>query len=254
VNILIWNINGLRAFLKKDKWDWLESLDPDLICFQEIKARPDQLTKAQMATFGARELCWNPAERPGYSGVATFCKHAPDEVVLGMDAPEFDAEGRVLQTWYGDTGMFNIYFPNGQRDQERLDYKLAFYEHLLNYCQNLRAQGKEIILGGDFNTCHTPIDLARPKENKNTSGFMQIERDWVQNYIDAGFVDLFRHKNPEQVQYSWWTYRMNARARNIGWRLDYYMVTPGLIGPNADTIIHDDIVGSDHCPVSLMLN
>jgi exodeoxyribonuclease-3 len=171
---------------------------------------------------------------------------------MGMDAPQFDVEGRVIQTLWAGLRLFNIYFPNGQRGQERVDYKLEFYAHLLELCNVLHKKGENIIITGDFNTSHMPIDLKNAKANEKTSGFLPEEREWVQKFLDNGFVDIFRHLYPDKVQYTWWTYRLNARARGIGWRLDYFLVSEALVSRVKDVVIHENVMGSDHCPVELI--
>ncbi len=252
MKLITWNVNGLRALFRKDALSPVLSQAPNLLCLQEIKTRPDQLTDYQRTVPGY-EIIWNPAERPGYSGVATFANEEPLEVELGMDAPKFDVEGRVIRTRHSDFLLYNIYFPNGQRGQDRVDYKLEFYAHLLEACDALHTAGENIIITGDFNTAYMPIDLKNPKENETTSGFLPEERDWVQKYLDHGFVDVYRNLYPEREQYTWWTYRFNARKRGIGWRIDYYLVSQALVPHVKDVIIHDTVMGSDHCPVELII-
>jgi exodeoxyribonuclease III len=253
MRITTWNVNGIRAALNKGFLAWVESEKPDVLCLQEIKARPEQVPEEQRNIDGYQSL-WNPAERPGYSGVSTYFRIDPLEIKAGMDNPEFDNEGRVIHSRYPNFHLFNVYFPNGQRGQDRVDYKLRFYGHLLDICDQLHRQGENVIITGDFNTAHTEIDLANPKENSKYSGFLPEEREWVTRYLDHGLVDVFRQLNPDKVQYTWWTYRMNARQRNIGWRLDYFLVTKGLTPNVKDVKIHDDVMGSDHCPVTLYLD
>jgi len=253
MNIITWNVNGIRAALGKHALKWAFQRSPDALCLQEVKARPEQLDEQQAAQLSL-PFIWNPAERAGYSGVATFYKNQPDEVKLGMDVLEFDMEGRVVQTRWGNVRLFNIYFPNGQRGHDRVDYKLRFYARLLELCHSLHSNGEQIIITGDFNTSHMPIDLKNPKANQKTSGFLPEEREWVTKYLQNGFVDAYRQIYPERVQYTWWTYRLNARARGIGWRLDYFLVSKTLMPQVKDVIIHDDVTGSDHCPVELVLN
>ena len=252
MRIVTWNVNGLRAALKKDALNAVLPWNPNLLCLQEIKARPDQLTEEQRDIPGY-QIIWNPAERPGYSGVATLASAKPLEVELGMDAPQFDVEGRVIRTRHPDFLLYNIYFPNGQRGKDRVDYKLAFYAHLLETCDALHAAGENIIITGDFNTAHMPIDLKNPKENVTTSGFLPEEREWVGKFLEHGFVDVYRKLYPEREQYSWWTYRFNARQRGIGWRIDYFLVSEALVPRVKDVIIHEDVPGSDHCPVELII-
>ena len=252
MKIVTWNVNGLRAALKKDALSSVLSWIPDLLCLQEIKARPEQLADEQRNIPGYR-IIWNPAERPGYSGVATLMREEGLEVELGMNAPQFDIEGRVIRTRQSNFLLYNIYFPNGQRGKDRVDYKLDFYAHLLETCDALHAAGENIIITGDFNTAHMPIDLKNPKENETTSGFLPEEREWVQKFIDHGFVDVYRELYPEREQYTWWTYRFNARPRGIGWRIDYFLVSKALVPRVKDVIIHDNVQGSDHCPVEMII-
>jgi exodeoxyribonuclease-3 len=250
--ITTWNVNGIRAALGKGLKEWVLTQSPDMMCLQEIKAKTEQLTAEQM-DFPGYDVIWNPAERPGYSGVATMCRQFPDVVSLGLGEARFDVEGRVIRTQHPDFFLYNIYFPNGQRGYDRVEYKLDFYARLLEICDELHAVGKNIIITGDFNTAHMPIDLAHPKENEGTSGFLPEEREWVARFLEHGFVDAYRVLYPERVQYTWWTYRMAARQRNIGWRIDYFLVSKALMPRVQNVIIHDDVTGSDHCPVTLIL-
>jgi exodeoxyribonuclease-3 len=252
MRIITWNVNGIRAALGKNALDWAFAQEPDALCLQEVKAREEQLDDEQLAMLRLPRA-WNAAQRPGYSGVATFFKYQPNEIVIGMGADEFDVEGRVIQTIWDGVHLFNIYFPNGQRGQERVEYKLAFYAHLLDLCDALHKKGESIIITGDFNTAHMPIDLKNPKANEKTSGFLPEEREWVQNFLDHGFVDAYRRLYPDKEEYTWWTYRLNARKRGIGWRLDYFLVSENLLARVKDVIIYNEVMGSDHCPVELVL-
>jgi exodeoxyribonuclease-3 len=254
VKITTWNVNGIRAALGKGVAEWWRTENPDVLCLQEIKALPEQLTEVQMAEFDEYEAVWNPAQRKGYSGVATFTIDKPLENISGMGKEKFDIEGRVIQTRFDEYILFNVYFPNGQRDQERLTYKLDFYAYLLELCDQLHNSGDKIIITGDFNTAHNEIDLKNPKENQNTSGFMPVERAWVDKYLEHGFVDAYRKLYPEKVEYTWWTYRFRARERGIGWRLDYFLVSESLMPEVKDVIVHGEIMGSDHCPVSMIID
>jgi len=249
---MTWNVNGLRAVLGKRALEPVWGLAPDVLCLQEVKSRPDQLTEEQAESL-RYEYVWNPAERPGYSGVATFFKKKPVEVQMGMREPKFDIEGRIISTLHSGFRLFNIYFPNGQRGHDRVQYKLDFYAHLLNVCDGLHQNGESLIITGDFNTAHQPIDLKNPKSNGNTSGFLPEEREWVQKFLDHGFVDIYRYLYPERAEYTWWTYISNARERNVGWRLDYFLISDSLVSKVKDVIIHNEIYGSDHCPVELVL-
>jgi exodeoxyribonuclease III len=253
--IATWNVNGLRAVLEKDGLAWTVDDQPDILCLQEIKAKPEQLNVEQLQKLAHYpQPFWNPAQRPGYSGVATFCLEEPCETLLGLGLPEFDTEGRVIVTRHPEFLLFNIYFPNGQRDQGRLIFKLDFYAALLELYQQLDAAGEKVILCGDFNTAHNEIDLRHPKANVNTSGFMPVERAWIDRYLERGLVDAYRQLYPEKVEYTWWTYRLNARQRNIGWRLDYFLVSEALLPAVRDVQVIGDAMGSDHCPVMLELD
>jgi exodeoxyribonuclease-3 len=225
---------------------------PDVCCLQEIKATPQQLTEDQK-DFPGYGITWNPAERLGYSGVATLYKQSPLDVKLGLGEALFDVEGRVIRTRHPDFLLYNIYFPSGQRGHDRVGYKLDFYAHLLNICDNLHSAGENIIITGDFNTAHMPIDLRNPKENATTSGFLPEERVWVDKYLEHSFVDIYRSLYPDRVQYTWWTYRLAARQRNIGWRIDYFLLSKALVPRVKDVIIHENVTGSDHCPVTLVI-
>jgi exodeoxyribonuclease-3 len=252
MKIITWNVNGLRAVLNKGALNWVWNQQPDVVCLQEIKVRPEQLTEAQ-GIFPGYEVVWNPAERSGYSGVATFLRNPCLELRLGMDAPLFDIEGRLISTLHPGFRLLNVYFPSGQRGRERVEYKLQFYAHLLAVCDALHRNGQNLIITGDFNTAHMPIDLRNAKQNMRTSGFLPEERAWVQRFLDHGFVDIFRQLYPERIQYTWWTYRLGARERRVGWRIDYFLVSEALVARVRDVIIHEEVLGSDHCPVELLI-
>lgn len=252
MKIISWNINGLRAALLKNALNWVWEQQPDVLCLQEIKVTPEQL-KEEQRNFPGYDVLWNPAQKLGYSGVATFLRTPAAEFQLGIDMLRFDMEGRVISTRHPDFRLFNVYFPNGQRGKERLDYKLDFYAHLLGVCDQLHANGENVIVTGDFNTAHMPIDLKNPKANEKNSGFMPEERAWVQKFLDHGFVDIYRNLYPERIQYTWWTYISNARARGVGWRIDYFLISQALVPHVQDVVIHESVLGSDHCPVELIL-
>ena len=252
MKIVTWNVNGIRAALGKGALDWAWERSPDVLCLQEVKARPDQLTEEQASRLKYPHV-WNPADRPGYSGVATFSREQPLHVRKGLGDAKFDTEGRVISTLHPGFRLFNIYFPNGQRSRERVDYKLEFYASLLKLCDELHKKGEHLIITGDFNTAHEPIDLKNPKSNGKTSGFLPEEREWVTRYLEHGFVDIYRRLYPQRVQYTWWTYISNARQRNVGWRLDYFLISEALVPRVKDVIVHDAVLGSDHCPVELIL-
>jgi exodeoxyribonuclease III len=259
VKITTWNVNGIRAVLNKQAGAWLHAEQPDVLCLQEIKARPEQLSEDQKQWFAGYTACWNPAQRPGYSGVATFglpssfADSDSPEMHTGMGIPSFDIEGRLTRSRCPGFFLFNVYFPNGQRDYGRVQYKLEFYAALLDIINDLHASGEKVIICGDFNTAHCEIDLRNPRQNQNTSGFLPEERVWIDRYLENGLVDVFRLRYPDKVQYTWWTYRASARHNNVGWRIDYFLVSQALLSEVEDVIIHDQVSGSDHCPVSLLL-
>lgn len=248
-----WNVNGVRAAERKGFVDWLNKTQPDVLCLQETKARKEQLPESLLEGHGYHTY-WHSAEKAGYSGVATYTKEEPTFVQEGLGIPRFDAEGRVLITEHPDFLLYNIYFPNGQRDQKRLDYKLDFYEELLVILDEQVESGVNVVVTGDWNTAHKEIDLAHPKANSKTSGFLPEERALIDRYMEHGYVDTFRLFHPEPERYSWWTYRMGARARNVGWRIDYFFVNTGFIDRIIDADIYDEVMGSDHCPVSLEIS
>lgn len=252
MKILSWNVNGIRAAQKKGFLDWLKRESPDIACIQETKAQPDQLDSALLNPPGYH-VYWHSAEKKGYSGVATFTKEKPLSVKIGYGLPAFDAEGRVLVTEFEKFVLLNIYFPNGGRGPERVKYKLDFYEETLRYVEKLKAQGKEVIISGDYNTAHQPIDLARPDENVKTSGFLPEERAWLDKWIQHGQIDIFRKFNSKPEQYTWWDMRTFARKKNLGWRIDYHFITPNLLANVKNAAIHMDVEGSDHCPIELVL-
>ena len=251
--ITTWNVNGIRAVLRKDAFDWIRTINPDVLCFQEVKAEPIQIKDFNKEEFAGYYQYWNAAERPGYSGVVTYSKTAPLFIQRGMQNRNFYGEGRIITVRFKSFLLLNVYFPNGRRNYSRLKYKLDFYSALLNYCDELHSNGERIIICGDFNTAHNEIDLKNPKQNEKTSGFLPEERIWIDKFLNSGFVDIFRERYPDKIQYTWWTYRYEARKRNIGWRLDYFFVSNSLVPQISDVVIHDDILGSDHCPVTLFL-
>jgi len=252
MRLVSWNVNGIRAVIRHGFWDWLVAAGPNIVCLQETRIHPDQLTD-EMRNPSGYSVAFNSAERRGYSGVATFCREEPIVLQEGFGQARFDVEGRVLVTEHPGFTLINAYFPSGQRDHERVVYKLCFYDALLGFCTHLQSQGHRLIVCGDLNTAHEPIDLARPKQNQKTSGFLPEEREALSRWLDRGFVDVFRHLHPETEQYSWWTYRSNARARNVGWRLDYFLVAEDLMPRVQGARILGEVTGSDHCPVELQL-
>ncbi len=252
IEILSWNLNGIRAVANKDGFAWLDERDADLVFFQEIKAGEDQVPKHLFELYPHHSV--NSAEKKGYSGTMSLSKYAPDEV-LTCKHIDTTNEGRIIEHRYGDLCIFGIYFPNGQKDEERLAHKMKFYDDFLTYCDALRDEGKSIVFCGDVNTAHREIDLARPKANENTSGFLPIERAWIDKVIAHGYIDTFRYVHGDvSDSYSWWSYRAGARAKNVGWRIDYFFVSDDLAECIEDAFILEDIMGSDHCPVGLRLS
>ncbi|MBI4352007.1 MAG: exodeoxyribonuclease III [Elusimicrobia bacterium] len=253
IKLLSWNVNGYRAVLKKGFGGFLLSARPAVLGLQEVKASPDQLGAKDLSFHGYKPF-WNAAERKGYSGVAAFCARQPLSVSNGLGEPRFDGEGRVITLEYPDFYLLNVYFPNGGQGPERLAYKLAFYEAFLDRIEALRKSGKAVIFCGDVNTAHNEIDLARPKENVGNSGFMPVERAWLDKITAKGWLDTFRDRHPEPAQYTWWDLKTRARERNVGWRLDYFFINVEKASLVKDAFILPDVQGSDHCPVGLTLD
>ncbi len=253
LKLISWNVNGIRAAEKKGFLDWLAASDADIVAVQETKASPDQLSQALLNPPGY-QAAWSSAEKKGYSGTATYTRLSPVKVIEGLGEARFDTEGRTLIHEFEPFVLFNIYFPNGGRGPEYVAHKLAFYKRFLAVADSYRQAGHPVIVTGDFNTAFAEIDLARPKENVTHSGFMPEEREGLGEFFTAGFVDTFRTLHPDTVKYSWWDQVTRARERNVGWRLDYFMVTPDLKDKVVAADIHDEVMGSDHCPVSLVLN
>jgi exodeoxyribonuclease-3 len=257
-DLVSWNVNGIRAVRKKGFLEWLETASPTVVCLQETKIDATKLTE-EIKTFphgkeGAYHTYWAHAEKKGYSGVAILTQREPLSVTVGLGDETFDREGRTLIADFGDFVLYNIYFPNGNRDAERLAYKMAFYEAFQAHAQAYVAQGRHVVVCGDYNTAHYPIDLARPQANQKTSGFLPEERAWMDRYVEAGFVDTFRHFHPDaKERYTWWDQTSRARDRNVGWRIDYFFMSQNGMTHATGADTHDQVFGSDHCPVSLQL-
>ncbi|MDR1786365.1 MAG: exodeoxyribonuclease III [Spirochaetaceae bacterium] len=252
VRIFSWNVNGVRAVEKKGFIPWLLSTGADVVCLQETKARPDQLPPALKAPSGYRSF-WASAKKPGYAGTAIFCASEPDEVFFLGDSA-FDDEGRVVAARFGHLVAVSAYFPNSQEGGARLDYMLAFCDAILRFCDGLAAQGRNVVLSGDYNIAHRPIDLARPEANVGNPGYLPEERAWMDRFTAGGWVDTFRHFCPEANHYTWWSYRFKAREKNIGWRIDYQCVNSAFLPRVVESKIHPQVSGSDHCPVSVSLD
>jgi exodeoxyribonuclease-3 len=252
LKLFSWNVNGIRACEKKGFLQWLAACGADIVMLQETKCSPEQLSAALCRPQGFHAE-WCAGEKKGYSGVATFSRVAPLAVARGLGDARFDSDGRVLVTRSADLVLFNIYFPNGGRGPSWVAHKLDFYARFLEVVSELIAAGERVVVGGDVNTAYAEIDLARPRQNARTSGFLLEERAGLGQFFAAGLVDTFRHIRPTEIKYSWWDQVTRARERNVGWRLDYIFVSPNLRDQIVDADIHTEITGSDHCPVSLTL-
>jgi exodeoxyribonuclease III len=248
--ILSWNVNGIRAVYKKGLFLPLFENNPDILCIQETKAEENQLVKELREIQGYYSY-FSSAEKKGYSGVCIYSKEKPEKVETGFGIKEFDNEGRILIVYYTNFVLFNIYFPNGKASKERLKYKMDFYDAFLESADMLKKKGKNIIVCGDVNTAHTELDLARPKENEDVSGFLPEERSWLDKLISHGYTDTFRIFMKEGGHYSWWDYKTGARERNTGWRIDYFFVSNNAKDKIKSAFIMKDIMGSDHCPVGI---
>lgn len=255
MKIISWNVNGLRAVHKKGAWDYFRQANADIFCVQETKAHSDQLPHDLQKPEGYLSYFDHAKEKKGYSGVAIYSKIKPNEIEEGMGIPEFDQEGRLLVAYYNDFVLLNVYFPNGGGGPVRLKYKLDFYDHFLEFIEKLRKNNKNVIFCGDVNTAHAEIDLARPKENEQNTGFLPEERAWINKLVEKGWIDTFRyfHLETEGV-YTYWDMKTFARDRNVGWRIDYFFVNKEFLPNVKNSKILSDIMGSDHCPIMLELN
>ncbi|MDD3374678.1 MAG: exodeoxyribonuclease III [Candidatus Omnitrophica bacterium] len=251
MKILSWNVNGIRAIEKKGFVDWIKKEDPDILCIQETKCHPDQLSDNLLKPLQYKTF-WSAGEKKGYSGVSVFSKKEPESVSTKIGKKEFDCEGRNLVLDFGDFVLFNIYFPNGGVENKRVPYKMAFYNQFLKTIESFRKKSKNVIVCGDVNTAHNEIDLARPKSNQENTGFLPEERAWITKLIKKGYVDTFRHFYPEQPDhYTFWNYKTGARSRNVGWRLDYFFVNQEFLPKVKRSYILKDVLGSDHCPIGI---
>ncbi len=252
LRLLSWNVNGIRAAHRKGLPDWLARDSPDILCLQETKARPEQLA-AGLAEPAGYHAYWLSAQKKGYSGVAVWSKTQPLSVETSMNREPFDAEGRFMKVKYPDFTLFNVYFPNGKQSAQRLRFKMDFYAEFLRIIQRERKETGALIFCGDVNTAHNEIDLARPKENEKVSGFLPVERAWIDEVVSLGYADSFRRLHPDEVAYSWWDLKSRARERNVGWRIDYVFVTTEMLPRVKSAFILTDVMGSDHCPVGIEL-
>ena len=253
MKIYSWNVNGIRAAHRKGFLNWFEKTQPDILCLQETKAQEQQLG-FELTAIPNYESYFANAQKKGYSGVVTYTKEVPAEINIGLNEEKFDREGRTIITKYSNFTLFNIYFPNGKASPTRLKYKMEFYNFLLEKLKELQKTEKNIIICGDVNTAHQEIDLARPKDNQKISGFLPIERAWIDKLLADGFIDTFREINGKKKDaYSWWSMRTRARERNVGWRIDYFFISKNLKKNLKDAQIHSEVMGSDHCPISIEL-
>ncbi len=250
IRILSWNVNGLRAVLKKGFLEWFTKEQPDILCLQETKAQEDQLPD-EIKNVDGYHSYFSSAVKKGYSGVAIYTKEKPKNVKKGFGIERFDSEGRILIAEYKNFVLFNIYYPNGKAREERLKYKMDFYDAFLDYVNKLKKKGKNIIICGDVNTAHKEIDLARPKENEKISGFLPEERAWMDKFIAHGYLDTFRMFNQEPNNYTWWDQLTRARERNVGWRIDYFFINEKMKNKIKDAFIMPEVMGSDHCPIGI---
>jgi len=252
LDILSWNVNGIRAVDRKGALDWFFKESPDILCIQETKARPDQLP-GRLVDLEGHTSHFVSAQKKGYSGVAIYTRPEPEVVFGGIGIDRFDSEGRTIIARYPWFDLYSVYFPNGKAREERLRYKMDFYDALLDHSEKARKEGRSVIIVGDVNTAHREIDLARPKENSTVSGFLPEERAWIDRFLETGYVDSLRVFDDGPENYSWWDYKTKARERNVGWRIDYIFVSEDLRDSLESATIRTDVFGSDHCPVGIRI-
>lgn len=251
--IITYNVNGIRAAMSKGFMEWLKAADPDVLCLQEIKASPEQFGVIEFEALGYHHF-WYPAQKKGYSGVALLSKEKPDNVVYGCGIEKYDAEGRVIRADFGNVSVLSVYHPSGSSGEERQAFKMKWLDDFTAFANNLRKTRPHLIISGDYNICHKAIDIHNPVSNAKSSGFLPEERAWFDEFVGHGYVDAFREFNQEPHQYSWWSYRANAREKNLGWRIDYNMVTKNLQQKITRSLILPEAKHSDHCPVVLEID
>ena len=252
MKVISYNVNGIRAAMNKGLLDWLKAADPDVVCIQEIKAQKEQLDLELFEAIGYTYHYWFSAEKKGYSGVAVLSKLEPNQVTYGTGIASMDFEGRNLRLDFDEFSVMSLYLPSGTNDQ-RLDFKLNYMDEFQEYVDTLKKEIPKLLICGDYNICHEAIDIHNPAQNKNTSGFLPVERKWIDSFIKSGFIDTFRHLNKEPHQYSWWSYRANARNNNKGWRIDYCMASEPLRSNIKRAFILPEAKHSDHCPTGVEL-
>lgn len=248
--IISYNVNGIRAAIRKGLLDWLTAIDADIICIQETKAQVDQIPLFDIEALGYKSY-WYSAQKKGYSGVAILSKQEPDHVEYGMGMQKYDDEGRFIRADYGDISVVSVYHPSGSSGELRQAFKMDWLDDYQNYINDLKKTRPKLILSGDYNICHKPIDIHDPVRNAKSSGFLPEEREWMSSFLASGFIDTFRYFNDEPHQYSWWSYRANARAKNLGWRIDYHMASEVMEASLKRAVILPEAMHSDHCPILL---
>ena len=253
MKIITYNVNGIRSAISKGFVDWVKATDADMICLQEVKAEEHQIDKAIFEELGY-EIHWYAAEKKGYSGVAIFTKVKPTKIVHGCGIEIYDREGRVLRTDFEDFSLMSVYMPSGSSGEERQGFKMKWLTDFHEYIYDLKKTVPNLIISGDYNICHHPIDIHNPKSNANSPGFLPDERAWIGGFLDNGFIDTFRHFNPEPHHYTWWSYRAGARTKNLGWRIDYHCATESMRERLLRSAILPEAKHSDHCPVLLEIN
>ncbi len=254
MKIISYNVNGIRAAINKDFLAWLQATNADIVCLQEIKATPDQIVNLLLIEQLGYNHYWYPAQKKGYSGTAIFSKTQPLHVEYGCGIEEFDLEGRTIRADFKDFSVMSVYFPSGSSGDERQLFKYQFLEKFDSYINRLKLEFPNLIISGDYNICHQAIDIHNPKSNANSSGFLPQERAWMDSFLKNGFIDTFRHLNPDPHHYTWWSYRAGARGKNLGWRIDYHLVTSALAKNIKRATILPDAKHSDHCPVLLEID